>query len=84
MLKGFRKAGESWVGKAVITVMFTMLIVSFAVWGIGDIFRQTGPSYAAQVGNTKITPDALRTAYQAEAPARSSEGSSGALPPADS
>jgi peptidyl-prolyl cis-trans isomerase D len=66
MLKGFRKAGESWVGKAVITVMFGMLIVSFAVWGIGDIFRQTGPTYAAQVGNAKITPDALRTAYQAE------------------
>jgi hypothetical protein len=44
MLKGFRKAGESWVGKAVITVLFGLLIVSFAVWGIGDIFRHTGPS----------------------------------------
>jgi peptidyl-prolyl cis-trans isomerase D len=66
MLKGFRKAGESWVGKSVITVMFGMLIMSFAVWGIGDIFRQSGPSYAAQVGSTKITPDAVRTAYQTE------------------
>jgi peptidyl-prolyl cis-trans isomerase D len=66
MLKGFRKAGESWVGKTVITVMFALLILSFAVWGIGDIFRQTGPSYAAQVGNTKITPEAVRTAYQTE------------------
>ena len=66
MLKGFRKAGESWVGKAVITVLFGLLILSFAVWGIGDIFRQTGPSYAVQVGTTKITPEAVRTAYQAE------------------
>ena len=66
MLRGFRKAGESWVGKAVITVLFGLLILSFAVWGIGDIFRQTGPSYAVQVGTTKITPEAVRTAYQAE------------------
>lgn len=66
MLKGFRKAGESWIGKTVITVMFTLLIVSFAVWGIGDIFRQSGPTHAAQVGSIKITPEAVRTAYQTE------------------
>jgi peptidyl-prolyl cis-trans isomerase D len=66
MLQGFRRAGQSWIGKTVITVMFGFLIVSFAIWGIGDIFRQTGPTVVAQVGSTKISPETVRTAYQNE------------------
>src|SRR3954467_11806287 len=66
MLQGFRKAGQSWLGKTVITVMFGFLIVSFAIWGIGDIFRQSGPSIVAPVGSTKISPETVRPAYQTE------------------
>lgn len=66
MLTGMRKAGQSWVGKAVVAVLFVLLIFSFAIWGIGDIFRTTPQAAVARVGDTEITGDAFRNAYQAE------------------
>jgi peptidyl-prolyl cis-trans isomerase D len=66
MLRGMNKLGQSWVGKAVVTVLFGFLIVSFAVWGIGDIFRGAVRTDVASVGNAGITADAYRNAYQSE------------------
>lgn len=66
MLQGFRKIGQSFVGRTVITVMFGLLIVSFAIWGIGDIFRATPQGAVAKVGSTQITAEAVRSAYQNE------------------
>lgn len=66
MLQGFRKVGQSWVGRAIVTVLFGLLIVSFAIWGIGDIFRTTPRGAVAKVGSTEITADAVRSAYQTE------------------
>ena len=66
MLTGLRKAGQSWLGKAVVAVLFGLLIVSFAIWGIGDIFRATPQAAVARVGETEITSDAVRNAYQTE------------------
>ena len=57
MMQGMRKAGQTWLGKAVITVMFGFLIVSFAIWGIGDIFRGGPQNTVARVGDTEITVD---------------------------
>jgi peptidyl-prolyl cis-trans isomerase D len=31
------------------------LVISFAIWGIGDIFRGFGRSTVAKVGGTEIT-----------------------------
>src|SRR5215213_4186029 len=62
MLTGLRKAGQSWLGKAVVAVLFGLLIVSFAIWGIGDIFRATPQAAVARVGETEITSDAVRNA----------------------
>src|SRR5437660_104222 len=39
------------------------LIVAFAIWGIGDIFRGFGRSTVAKVGNTEITVEQFRQAY---------------------
>ena len=61
-----RKAGQTLVGKIIATVFFSALIVSFAVWGIGDIFRTTPASTVATVGDTKITIDQVRNAYSNE------------------
>ncbi|WP_245272907.1 SurA N-terminal domain-containing protein [Microvirga lotononidis] len=61
-----RKAGQTVVGKAIATIFFGALIVSFAIWGIGDIFRVTPASTVAEVGSTKITVDQVRTAYTNE------------------
>src|ERR671917_1903296 len=66
MLRGINKIGQSWVGKAVVAVLFGFLIVSFAVWGIGDIFRGAVQTDVASVGDRGISADAFRNAYQSE------------------
>ncbi len=66
MMQGLRKAGQSWLGKIVIAVLFGLLIVSFAIWGINDIFRGGGRTTVARVGDVEISTEAFRTAYQAE------------------
>jgi peptidyl-prolyl cis-trans isomerase D len=58
-----RKAGQTLVGKTIATIFFGALIVSFAVWGIGDIFRATPASTVAEVGDTRISIDQVRAAY---------------------
>lgn len=58
-----RKAGQTLVGKSIATIFFGALIVSFAIWGIGDIFRVTPASTVAEIGSTKVTIDQVRAAY---------------------
>lgn len=66
MLQGMRNAGRTWLGKAVVAVMFGFLILSFAVWGINDIFRGAPRNTVATVGSAEISAEAFRTAYQAD------------------
>jgi peptidyl-prolyl cis-trans isomerase D len=66
MLQGLNKIGRSRVGKAVVAVLFGILIVSFAIWGIGDIFRGSVRTTVATVGKSEISAEAFRTAYQNE------------------
>ncbi|KRR23300.1 peptidylprolyl isomerase [Bradyrhizobium lablabi] len=63
MLRGIRKASSNWLGKAVMAVVMGVLIVSFAVWGIADIFKGFGQSSLAKVGGTEITTDQFRQIY---------------------
>jgi peptidyl-prolyl cis-trans isomerase D len=39
------------------------LIISFGIWGIGDIFRGFGRSFLAKVGSTEIGVEQFRQAY---------------------
>jgi len=39
------------------------LVISFAIWGIGDIFRGFGRSTVAKIGRTEITVEQFRTLY---------------------
>ena len=66
MMQGFRKAGQSWLGRIVITVLFGTLIFSFAIWGIGDMVKNYGTNNAATVGSTEISLAEFRAAYQTE------------------
>ncbi|MDQ4135911.1 MAG: SurA N-terminal domain-containing protein [Pseudomonadota bacterium] len=61
-----RAAGQGVIGKALASILFVILILSFAVWGIGDIFRGGPQNTVAKVGDTEITIDQFRTAYQNE------------------
>src|SRR3954469_22773429 len=63
MLRGIRKASSNWLGRAVMGVVLGLIAVSFAIWGIGDIFRGFGRSTVAKVGSTEITIDQFRQIY---------------------
>lgn len=66
MMERMRKAGQSLIGKTIIIVLFGFLIFSFAIWGIGDIFRGYGRNTVAKVGKTEIGIETMRNAYQTE------------------
>lgn len=66
MMQGFRKAGQTWLGRIVVAVLFGLLILSFAVWGIGDMIHGVGAQHVAKVGSTEIGVQAFREAYQNE------------------
>jgi peptidyl-prolyl cis-trans isomerase D len=46
-----------------MTVVLGALALSFAIWGIGDIFRGFGLSALAKVGSTEIGIEQFRTIY---------------------
>ncbi|HEY1261705.1 MAG TPA: peptidylprolyl isomerase, partial [Stellaceae bacterium] len=61
MLQAIRSRAAS----LVVKVLFGMLILSFGVWGIGDIFRNRAPdTVVATVGNETIDASALQNALQ--------------------
>jgi peptidyl-prolyl cis-trans isomerase D len=63
MLRGIHKASSTWLGKGVLAVVMGFLVISFAIWGIGDIFRGFGRNSAIAVGGTEISLDRLRDYY---------------------
>ncbi len=62
MLESLRKQTGSWIVKAFLGV----LILSFAVWGIGDIFRGPSDATVATVGSVEITRSEFSDAYRRE------------------
>lgn len=58
-----RKASSNWVGKTIMAVVMGVLIVSFGIWGIADIFKGFGQSTVAQVGSTEISLNEFRQIY---------------------
>src|SRR5690242_9045763 len=64
MLRGLRTASTGWVGKTIMAIVVGILVVAFAAWGIGDIFRGYTRTYVAIVGSSSITPDQFRQLYQ--------------------
>jgi len=60
MLEVLRKNAGGMVAK----VLMGLLILSFAIWGIGDIFRGFGERDLAIVGNEKIGTEEFRQLYQ--------------------
>lgn len=66
MMQGIRNAGQTWLGKLLVAILFSILIGSFAIWGIGDIFRGASRNTVATVGKTDIDIEKVRSAYQTE------------------
>jgi peptidyl-prolyl cis-trans isomerase D len=66
MLQAMRASAQGWIGRVVMAILMGLIILSFAIWGIGDIFRGFGANNLAQVGGVAIGADTYRNAYQAE------------------
>jgi len=58
-----RKASSNWLGKIIMAVVMGVLIISFGVWGIADIFRGFGQSTLAKIGHTEISTEQFRQLY---------------------
>lgn len=63
MLRGLHKATSNWLGRVVTGIILGLIAVSFAVWGVGDIFRGFGRSTVAKIGKTEITVEQFRQIY---------------------
>lgn len=64
MLRNIHKASSTWLGKAVMATVMGFLVISFAIWGIGDIFRGGfGRNDVASVGGTDISIEEFRRFY---------------------
>ncbi len=60
MLNTLRKGAGSWVAKALLG----FLVLSFAAWGVGDIFRMHSSQQLATVGDREISPQQFQRDYQ--------------------
>ncbi|MGX1306302.1 peptidyl-prolyl cis-trans isomerase D [Amorphus suaedae] len=60
MLTQMRRGAGTWVAK----IFIALLVVSFGIWGIADIFRGFGVNQLAKVGDTEITAVEFQRDYQ--------------------
>jgi peptidyl-prolyl cis-trans isomerase D len=63
MLRGLRKVSSNWLGKTIMAGVMGVLVISFGLWGIADIFRGYGQSTLATVGRTEISTEQFRQTY---------------------
>ncbi|MBV8103125.1 MAG: SurA N-terminal domain-containing protein [Hyphomicrobiales bacterium] len=64
MLESIRTATQGFVGKAIMTVVMGLIIVSFVIWGVGDMLRGFTSSTVASVGSQKISAQDYHFAYE--------------------
>ena len=64
MLDGIRKATQGVIGRIVMTILFGLLIIAFAFWGIGDVFRGMVSNKVAEVGGSVITAQEFQSSLQ--------------------
>lgn len=58
-----RKASSNWLGKTIMAIVMGVLIISFGIWGIADIFKGFGQSTVAKIGSTEISLNEFRQIY---------------------
>jgi len=63
MLRGIHKASSTWLGKGLMALVMGLLVISFAIWGINDIFRGFGLNSVATIGDTEISIEQFRQYY---------------------
>lgn len=58
MLESLRNSVNSWTAK----VLLALLVLSFAVWGISDVFTNRAPTVVATVGEKEVTTEEFAVA----------------------
>ncbi len=66
MLTSIRNTFSKGFMRYVLVGLMTLLVMSFAVWGIGDIFRSGGRQVVATVGGTDISVPQFQQTYNRE------------------
>jgi len=59
LMEKLRQGAGGWVAK----IFLGLLILSFGVWGIADVFRGIGAADVAVIGSTKIGTEEFRRLY---------------------
>jgi peptidyl-prolyl cis-trans isomerase D len=62
MLDALRRGSTGFVAK----ILFALLVLSFAVWGVADVFRGWGQGALAKVGSHEIRAEDYQRAFQNE------------------
>ncbi len=66
MLSGMRKASKNWLGRTVMSLIMGLLIISFGLFGISSWLGSTTQSALAKVGNSEISFETFRSAFETE------------------
>lgn len=66
MLEGLRVASQNWIGRGIMALVMGVIVVSFAIWGVGDVFRGFTSRRLARVGTGEVTAEAYKSAFQNE------------------
>lgn len=64
MLEGLRKAQQNWLGKIIITILFSILILSFAMVFVQSYLVRTPENTVITAGKTTVSADAVSSAFQ--------------------
>lgn len=62
MMEALRRGASGWIAK----IFLSLLILSFAVWGVADVFTGYGQRSLARIGSTEIAPEEFQQAFQQE------------------
>lgn len=62
MLDAMRRGAQGWVAK----VLFAVLILSFGIWGVADVFTRVSHTRLAKVGDSEILPTDFQRAFNQE------------------
>lgn len=63
MLRGIHTVSQNWLGRIITAAVLFLIAGSFAIWGIGDIFRGFGRSTLAKIGGTEIGIEQFRQTF---------------------
>ena len=64
MLDGMRRAAKGGIGRVVMAIVMGLIIVSFVIWGVGDMLRGFTSDKVASVGGESVTAQQFQNEMQ--------------------